>query len=145
METFWQSRWEVVVMVKSQVALVVKNPLANAGHLKGTGSISGSGRSLRGGHDNLLHYSCLENRMDRRAWQAIVHRVTKSWTRLKWVWVNSRSWWWTGRPGVLRFMGSQRVGHDWVTEMNWTELSWIQETEVKFSVQYRVVFLEIGE
>ena len=40
------------------------------------------------------------------------------WTR---VWVNSRSWWWTGRPGVLRFMGFQRVGPDWVTEMNWTE------------------------
>ena len=39
-----------------------------------------------------------------------------------WVWVNSRSWWWTGRPGVLQFMGSQRVGHDWVTELNWTEL-----------------------
>ena len=31
--------------------------------------------------------------------------------------------WWTGRPGVLRFMGSQRVGHDWVTELNWTELN----------------------
>ena len=38
-----------------------------------------------------------------------------------WVWANSGSWWWTGRPGVLRFMGSQRVGHDWVTELNWTE------------------------
>ena len=38
------------------------------------------------------------------------------------VWVNSRSWWWTGRPGMLRFMGSQRVGHDWVTELNWTKL-----------------------
>ena len=36
------------------------------------------------------------------------------------VWVNSRSWWWTGRPGVLRSMGLQRVGHDWVTELNWT-------------------------
>ena len=36
-----------------------------------------------------------------------------------WVWVNSGSWWWTGRPGVLRFMGLQRVGHDWVTELNW--------------------------
>ena len=36
-----------------------------------------------------------------------------------WVWVNSRSWWRTGRPGVLWFMGSQRVGHDWVTELNW--------------------------
>ena len=39
-----------------------------------------------------------------------------------WVWVNSRRWWWTGRPGVLRFMGSQRVGHDWATELNWTEI-----------------------
>ena len=39
-----------------------------------------------------------------------------------WVWVNSRSWWWTGRPGVLWFLGSQRVGHDWATELNWTEL-----------------------
>ena len=38
------------------------------------------------------------------------------------VWVNSRSWWWTGRPGVLWFMGSQRVGHNWATELNWTEL-----------------------
>ena len=38
-----------------------------------------------------------------------------------WVWVNSGRWWWTGRPGVLRFMGSQRVGHDSVTELNWTE------------------------
>ena len=39
-----------------------------------------------------------------------------------WVWTDSGSWWWTGRPGVLWFMGSQRVGHDWVTELNWTEL-----------------------
>ena len=41
-------------------------------------------------------------------------------TQWTWVWVNSRSWWWTGRPGLLRSMGSQRVGHDWVTEQNWT-------------------------
>ena len=41
----------------------------------------------------------------------------------KWVWVNSGSWWWTGRPGVLRFMGSQWVGHNWATELNWTEYS----------------------
>ena len=43
-------------------------------------------------------------------------------TRWTWVWVNSRSWWWTGRPGVLRSMGSQRVGHDWGTELNLFEL-----------------------
>ena len=40
-------------------------------------------------------------------------------TRWTWVWVNSRSWWWTGRPGVLWFMGSQRVGYDLATELNW--------------------------
>ena len=40
-------------------------------------------------------------------------------TRWKWIWVNSGRWWWTGRPGMLRFMGSQRVGHDWATELNW--------------------------
>ena len=42
-------------------------------------------------------------------------------TRWTWVWVNSGSWWWTGRPGMLRFMGSQRIGHEWATELNWTE------------------------
>ena len=43
-------------------------------------------------------------------------------TQWIWVWVNSGRWWWTGRPGVLWSMGSWRVGHDWVTELNWTEL-----------------------
>ena len=40
-------------------------------------------------------------------------------TRWTWVWVNSRSWWWTGRPGVLWFMGLQGVRHEWATELNW--------------------------
>ena len=40
-------------------------------------------------------------------------------TQWTWVWVNSGSWWWTGRPGVLQFMGLQRVRHDWVTELIW--------------------------
>ena len=44
------------------------------------------------------------------------------WLDRHWVWVGSRSWWWTGRPGVLQSMGWQRVGHDWVTELNWTEI-----------------------
>ena len=55
---------------------------------------------------------------DNRGWDGWMASPTR-WT---WVWVNSGSWWWTGRPGVLRFMGSLRVGHDWVTELNWTEL-----------------------
>ena len=43
-------------------------------------------------------------------------------TQWTWVWVNSRSCWWTGKPGMLQTMGSQRVRHDWATELNWTEL-----------------------
>ena len=42
-------------------------------------------------------------------------------TQWTWVWVDFGSWWWTGRPGVLQFMGSQGVGHDWAIERNWTE------------------------
>ena len=44
-----------------------------------------------------------------------------SWTQWTWVWLNPRSWWWTGRPSVLQSTGSQRVGYDWATELNWTE------------------------
>ena len=54
---------------------------------------------------------------DDRGWDGWMASPTQ-WT---WVWVGSGSWWWTGRPGVLQAMGSQRVGHDWVTELNWTE------------------------
>ena len=43
-------------------------------------------------------------------------------TQWTWVWVNSGSWWWTGRPGVLQSTVLQRVGHDWAAELNWTEL-----------------------
>ena len=42
-------------------------------------------------------------------------------TRWTWVCASSRSWWWTGRPGVMQSMRSQRVGHDWVAELNWTD------------------------
>ena len=68
----------------SQVALVVKNLPANAGDLRGTGSmIPRSGRSPEGGRGNPLQSSCLENPMDRGAWWAAVHGVVKSWTRLQ--------------------------------------------------------------
>ena len=52
---------------------------------------------------------------DNRGWDGWMASLTQ-W---KWVWVNSGSWWWTGRPGVLRLMGSQKVGHNWATEQNW--------------------------
>ena len=64
----------------SQVALVVKNLPFNAGDIRDVGSIPGPGRSPGGGHGNSLQYSCLENPMDRGAWQATVHRVAQSWT-----------------------------------------------------------------
>ena len=54
---------------------------------------------------------------DDRGWDGWMASPTR-WTR---VWVNSGSWWWTGRPGVLWFMGLQRVRHDWATELNWTD------------------------
>ena len=66
----------------SQVEPVIKNPPANAGDKRDAGSIPGSGRSPEGGHGNPLWYSGLEYTMDRGAWWATVHRVTKSWTQL---------------------------------------------------------------
>ena len=50
---------------------------------------------------------------DDRGWDGCMASLTQ-WT---WVWASSRSWWWTGKPGVLQFMGLQRVGHDWVTKL----------------------------
>ena len=58
---------------------------------------------------------------DDRGWDGWMASPTQ-WT---WVWVKSRSWWWTGRPGVLQSMGPQRVGHDWAAELNWT-MPWSQ-------------------
>ena len=60
------------------MALVVKNLPANAGGVRDSGSVPGTEKSLGGGHGNLLQYSCLENSMDRGAWQATDHRVTKN-------------------------------------------------------------------
>ena len=59
----------------------------------------------------------LKAREDNRGWDGWMASPTQ-WT---WVWVNSRSWQWTEKPGVLQSMGSQRVGHGWATELNWTE------------------------
>ena len=53
----------------------------------------------------------IEGRRMRLSWMA-------SPTQWTWVWVNSRSWWWTGKPGMLQSMGSQWVGHDWATKLN---------------------------
>ena len=63
---------------------------------------------------------------DDRGWDGWMASSSR-WT---WVSVNSRSWWWTGRPGVLWFIGSQRVGHDWATELNWMTFSFLQKFPV---------------
>ena len=57
-------------------------------------------------------------------------------TRQTWVWVNSKRWWWTGRPGVLRFTGSQRVGHNWATELNWADnlTVWLKNKHKKIKI-----------
>ena len=68
---------------------------------------------------------------DNRGWDSWMASLTR-WT---WVWVNSGRWWWTGRPGMLWFMGSQRVGHNWATELNWTELNcgtWLSDFTFTF-------------
>ena len=57
---------------------------------------------------------------DDRGWDGWMASPTW-WT---WVWVNSGSWWWTGRPGMLLFMRLQRVRHDWATELNWLHCKW---------------------
>ena len=68
-----------------QVALVINNLPANAGDSRDLGSIPRLGRSPGKGNDNPLQYSCLENPMYRGTWQAMIHRVTKSHMRLKWL------------------------------------------------------------
>ena len=70
----------VYTYIRALHVLVVKNPPANAGDVRDTGSIHGSGRSPGEGFGNPFQYACLENPMDRGAWWVIVHRVTKSWT-----------------------------------------------------------------
>ena len=73
-----------------------------------------------------------EGKGDDRVWDG----WTASLTRWKWVRMNSGRWWWIGKPGILQFMGSQRVRHDWVTELNWTELyTWNRE----FSMNQKLI------
>ena len=76
----WDMTEQLTRLRASQMALVVKNLPANAGDVKEVGSIPGLGRTPGGGRGNPLRYFCLENPMDRGAWQATVHRVAKSQT-----------------------------------------------------------------
>ena len=80
---------------------------------------------------NLPHFGHLTHLKRPWCWERLKaggegdDRMKNDWmaslTQWTWVWASSGSWWWTGRPGMLRFMESQRVRHDWATELNWTE------------------------
>ena len=72
-----------------------------------------------------------------RGWDGWMASLTQ-WT---WIWVNSGSWWWTGKPGMLQSMGLQKVRHDWVTELNWTALNreeqiWLHTRSVSFTFSF---------
>ena len=90
----------------------------------------------------LILFSCLQ-RHNMRSWGAGGKGDGRGWdgwmaspTRWTWVCVNSGSWWWTGRPGVLQFMGSQRVGHDWAAELNW---NLVYQTTVTVPLYFEVI------
>ena len=74
----------------------------------------------------------IEGRKRRGQWRIIGWMA--SLTQWAWVWVNSRSWWWTWRPSVLQSMGSQRVRHDWATELNWNILVINSKWNLGFSI-----------
>ena len=83
--SWYNLRFYIQFIQVSHMVLVVKNLPANAGDIRDMDLIPGLGRFPGGGHGNPLQYSCLENPMDREAWQATVHWVSKSQTWLKWL------------------------------------------------------------
>ena len=111
LRVFWTERRSNQSILKeisprcSLEGLMLKLKLQYFGHLvRSTNSL-----------ENIRCRERLKAEGDDRGWYSWMASLTW-WT---WVWVNSGSRWWTGRPGVLRFMGSQRVGHNWATELNW--------------------------
>ena len=103
----------------SQVALVVRHPLANLGDVGDVGLISGLGRSPGGGHGNPYQYPCLENTMDRGAWRATIHHIAKGLTQLK-------------RLSIHAHIGSQRVGHDLATVQQQPHISTFPSCDENF-------------
>ena len=68
-----------------------------------------------------------EEEGDNRGWDGWM-ALPSQWT---WVWASSGSWWWTGKPGLLQSMGSQRVRHDWATKLNWTTYQFSQNRKLE--------------
>ena len=83
----------------------------------------------------LIRFETIQCRERSKAGEGGANRGWDGWmaspTQWTWVWASSGSWWWTGRPGVLQSMGSQRVRHDWVTGLNWNELNWTEQRNQK--------------
>ena len=109
--------WTVVLEKTLESPLDIK--VIQPGHPKGNQSWVFIGRTDAAAETPILPW-CWERLKAggggcNRGWDGWMASRTQ-WT---WVWVNSGSWWWTGRPGVLESMGSQRVGHNRVTELNW--------------------------
>ena len=103
----WSVNWSTSVQ-----GLMLKLKLQSFGHLM----------QRADSFENTLMLGKVEGRRrDDRGWDGWMASPIQ-WT---WVWGNSRSWWWTERPGVLWFMGSQRVRHDWATELNWMQGIWV--------------------
>ena len=119
----------------SQVAVVVKNPPANAGDIRDTGSIPWLGRSLRRGQSNPLQCSCLENPIDREDWRVTIQRIAKSQTQLKrygmhiwWLWLLSTFITLVETGGKrLAFSLSQKKKQN-KTKQNWVLLTLISST-----------------
>ena len=108
MSDYLGNTWHIINTQKKSLGLIdIHYCILWPPHAKSwlIGKDSDAGRDLGAGGEG-----------DDRGWDGWMASLTW-WT---WVWVNSGSWWWTGRPGVLQFMGSKRVRHDWVTELNWT-------------------------
>ena len=119
----WRRHLRVPWTARRSNQSILKKSLLNV-HWKGW-CWSWNSKSLATWCEELTHFKrplrLRAGEGDDRGWDGWMASLTR-WT---WVWVNFRCWWWTGRPGVLRFMGSQRVGHDWATELNWTESYWL--------------------
>ena len=127
----WTARWPSQSILKeispgySLEGLMLKLKLQYFGHLMWRGD--SLEKTLMLGKIECQFYEG-RRRRGQRGWDGWMASPTQ-WT---WVWVDSESWWWTGRPGVLRFMGSQRVTHDWVTELNWSSFNTAPTSRLKF-------------